>query len=160
MQLILIRHGHADLGMVDERRPLSSKGREQARRMGEFLRAAGGLPSNQVWHSSLDRARQTAEILSAEVGGLNLREVDHLRPEDRPQLIAQRVLAEGESRVLVGHQPHLGSLAALLTSGSAERDVVEMVKCGALCLSGSPRLVDGGWTIKWFITPAFFGLDY
>ncbi|MDQ6692790.1 MAG: histidine phosphatase family protein, partial [Candidatus Dormibacteraeota bacterium] len=70
LRLILIRHGTSTWN--DERRiqgqldpPLSEKGREQARRLGERL---NGSPADAFYSSDLLRARETAQAVATGVG--------------------------------------------------------------------------------------------
>ncbi len=86
LRLILIRHGSSTWN--DERRiqgqldpPLSERGREQARRLGERLR---GTTADALYSSDLLRARETAREVTAGTG---------LEPEFVPEL---REVALGE----------------------------------------------------------------
>ena len=81
--LLLVRHGETDWnserrwqGHTD--RPLNERGREQARALGAEL---SDRPVDAIYSSDLLRARETAEILAAELGldvrvDAGLREVD------------------------------------------------------------------------------------
>src|SRR5881394_472535 len=62
VKLVLIRHAEAAPGDPDELRALTPEGHEQARRLGERLRA-GGIVPDVVLSSPLLRARQTAAEL-------------------------------------------------------------------------------------------------
>ena len=63
MQLYLIRHGQA--GSRDNYDMLSDLGRDQARRLGEYFRAAG-VSFRAAYAGSMRRQRETAEIVLAE----------------------------------------------------------------------------------------------
>lgn len=66
--LYLVRHGEqldAEHGMPDG--PLSPRGRRQAELLAERL---GGVPFDQAWHSPLQRAAETAEIIAAKMPSL------------------------------------------------------------------------------------------
>ena len=66
--LYLVRHGEqldAEHGMPDG--PLSPRGRRQAELLAERL---GGVPFDQAWHSPLQRAAETAEIIAAKMPAL------------------------------------------------------------------------------------------
>lgn len=62
--LLLVRHAEADWEKADETRnpPLSAQGREQARRLGQWLKASYKIDA--FYSSTLTRARQTAEIIN------------------------------------------------------------------------------------------------
>ncbi|WP_285041982.1 histidine phosphatase family protein [Plantibacter sp. LMC-P-059a] len=60
--LYLVRHGeqqHAEHGLPDG--PLSARGRRQAQLLAERL---GGVPMTAAWHSPLQRAAETAQIIA------------------------------------------------------------------------------------------------
>ena len=60
--IYLVRHGEqqdAEHGMPDG--PLSARGKRQARLLAERL---GGVPFTGAWHSPLQRAAETAEIIA------------------------------------------------------------------------------------------------
>ncbi|WP_394551637.1 histidine phosphatase family protein [Agromyces sp. MMS24-JH15] len=75
-RLYLIRHGEqldAEHGVSDG--PLSPRGRRQAQALAERL---GGVPFDAAWHSPLERAAETAEIIA--------RRMPALQPEPSPLL--------------------------------------------------------------------------
>ena len=76
MRLFLVRHAHSDPGDPDSLRPLSARGREQARELGERL--AGSTP-DPVLASPLLRARETAAAI-AKAAGVDLRVDERLAP--------------------------------------------------------------------------------
>ncbi|MBK1830478.1 phosphohistidine phosphatase SixA [Verrucomicrobiaceae bacterium R5-34] len=68
MNLLIIRHAKAEgFAMDDSSRNLTEKGREQARRVGEFLKSRG-LQPDVTLASPYARARQTAEIFCESAG--------------------------------------------------------------------------------------------
>lgn len=119
MDLILWRHAEAadpEPGQLDMQRALTSKGQKQARRMAEWLNSQ--LPDScKVLVSPAVRTLQTAEPLGrkfkvqAEIGpGADPREV--LRVANWPNA--------REPVLVVGHQPTLGQVAALLLARDAQ----------------------------------------
>ena len=114
MDLILWRHAEAEIGEPDAVRPLTSKGMKQAARMAEWLDRT--LPSGcKVFSSPALRAVQTAEAL-----GRRFKIHPGLAPEAScaSLLEAANWPDHREPVVLVGHQPTLGRLAALLLCGT------------------------------------------
>ncbi|RLP77764.1 histidine phosphatase family protein [Mycetocola tolaasinivorans] len=68
--LYLVRHGEqqdAEHGLPDG--PLSPRGRRQARLIGERL---SGLPLNAAYHSPLQRAAETAELIAERLPSITL----------------------------------------------------------------------------------------
>lgn len=65
--LYLIRHGQASFG-TDNYDQLSSAGREQARLLGEYF-AETGERIDRIYSGSLQRQRETAEILRSSLSG-------------------------------------------------------------------------------------------
>jgi phosphohistidine phosphatase len=119
MELILWRHAEAEdghAGASDAARVLTPKGRKQAIKMGDWLDR--NLPSScRILCSPAARAVQTAEAL-----GRKFRIHADLGMDGEPQRILQ--LANWphgrEPVLLVGHQPVLGRLAALLIHGAED----------------------------------------
>lgn len=117
MELILWRHAEAVDGTPDATRALTARGEKQAREVARWLRDR--LPKHsRIIASPSVRTRQTADAL-------------HLPYETSPLLAPGSGVADllsaagwpdgggkrGGATVLVGHQPGLGHLAALLLSG-------------------------------------------
>ena len=119
--LILLRHAHADAagaGQPDLDRPLSPTGREEARAAGDWLREHGLLP-DRVLCSPSARTRQTLAALG-DIGGAPAT----LEPaiyEASPGTLAALVdtQRDAERLLLVGHNPGLEQLAALMHSGQS-----------------------------------------
>jgi phosphohistidine phosphatase len=110
MRVLLVRHAEAAPGHPDELRPLTAKGREKARVLGERLRARGFAPDSIVT-SPLLRAVQTATAL-----GLGEPEVDdRLAPGASPADVRDAATGRGDPVVVVGHQPDCGRTVLELT---------------------------------------------
>jgi phosphohistidine phosphatase len=113
MRLVLIRHAEAVPGSPDELRALTTEGREQARRLGERLRAEG-LDPDAVLSSPLLRACQTAEEL-----GLGEPETSEaLAPGATAEEVLAAVDGRGETVVVIGHQPDCSQIVAELGEGA------------------------------------------
>jgi phosphohistidine phosphatase len=150
MQIYLIRHAHAEDGMEDALRPLSAKGRRQTGKMAAHLKKAGLLQTEEFWHSPLVRARRTAELLAGRlVGKARLVEVAGLEPEADPAIMALRLNGLRRPVALVGHEPHLSTLATLLVAGRVTAPVVVMKKCAVLALKRTGRV----WAMRWLVSP-------
>lgn len=115
MDLILWRHADAEAGLPDLGRRLTDKGLAQAKCVGAWLDRH--LPAGtRVLASPAERAQQTAKALKRRF---------HTVPEIGPGASAGTVIAAAgwpdahESVLVVGHQPTLGEVAALLVSGDA-----------------------------------------
>ena len=110
MQLLIVRHAEAAPGSPDELRPLTQRGRDQARALGQQLREQDVDP-HAVLSSPLLRARETAAAL-----GLGPVEVDErLAPGATPEDIRDAATGRGAFVVVVAHQPDCGRAAAVLS---------------------------------------------
>jgi phosphohistidine phosphatase len=112
MRLVLIRHAEAAPGEPDELRVLTPGGREQARRLGERLRADGLVP-DALLSSPLLRARETAAAL----GFGDPEASDALAPGATADGVRAAAAGRGETVVAVAHQPDCSRIAAALTGG-------------------------------------------
>ena len=116
MELILWRHAEAEPGDPDAARTLTARGHKQALRMAEWLDAT--LPNScRVFCSPTRRTIQTAEALGRKF---------KVSAELAPESTVERILTVAnwpDSRdpvLIVGHQPALGQLAALLIAGNQQ----------------------------------------
>ena len=116
MDLILWRHAEAEEGDPDLERALTTKGHKQARRMAEWLDAQ--LPDAcKILVSPALRTLQTAELL-----GRKFKVAPELAPGAAPQDLLRAVNWPNskEPVMVVGHQPTLGRVAALILGGSSQ----------------------------------------
>lgn len=113
MDLLFWRHAEAAAGEPDAERALTAKGRRQARQVAHWL-AGHGPPGLEVFASPTLRTRQTAAALER-----STRILPSLAPGgDAADLLAATPWPAGPAAwLLVGHQPMLGRLAALLLGG-------------------------------------------
>jgi len=160
MNLYLLRHGIAvEPGTPgyakDADRPLTPKGERKLLKIAAAMRALE-IEFDRVLFSPYVRARGTAVIIAKELGlekkletcsalipGGSLREVidvlNHLKPAP-------------ENVLLVGHEPSMSELAALLISG--ETNVSITMRKGGLCMLTTETLRPGRCaSLEWLLTP-------
>ena len=121
-ELILLRHAHAEpaqTGQNDEDRALSPEGVAEAEAAGRWLAANGRVP-DCVLCSPARRTRETLEHVLRAVGYVEQRLEPSIYDATPGTLIA---LADAHADVgrlmLVGHNPGLEQLAALMHSGQS-----------------------------------------
>jgi phosphohistidine phosphatase len=117
MDIILWRHAEAVDGLPDAARALTAKGEKQVRALAAWLGAR--LPEKtRILASPARRAQQTAKAL-----GLPFETVAAIAPgADATAVLHAAGWPDASGAVLVvGHQPTLGRVAALLLAG-AEQD--------------------------------------
>jgi phosphohistidine phosphatase len=154
MKIYFLRHAEAEDGPIDDQRPLTEKGRRDARRMGCYL---GGLEVefDMAFTSPLVRAVQTAELVlkhGSTRGKAKLKETESLLNEMTEA--AFRTWLKGlpavEAILLVGHEPSLSNhvrkmiglpvtTALPLAKGALARVDTEDGQSGALRLLLSPK---------------------
>lgn len=121
-ELILLRHAHAEPpapGQEDFDRPLSLQGQAEAEAAGRWLLEHGYVPDRVVC-STARRTRETTEQALAALGYVEVRFEQRIY-DATPGMLMQ-VIDEHHDipRVmLVGHNPGLEQLAALLSSGQS-----------------------------------------
>ncbi len=133
MELILWRHAEAEDGWPDAARALTPKGRKQAEKMAAWL-APRLPPDTRILVSPALRTQQTVAAL-----GLDFSTHDELAPgaSEHEVLHTAGWPAENSSVLIVGHQPTLGAVAALLLG---QQNVSWSVKKGAVWwISGRTR---------------------
>lgn len=148
--LYVIRHAHAVTAAEDPGRPLSKRGRRQARRIASFLKQSDAIAAGEVWHSPLARSIQTATLLRDRLGlEARLVEVKGLEGEDDPTIIAGRLKSRRQPVAIVGHEPHLSALLSLLVAGAPEPRKFILKKCAVVALEHA----DGQWAVRWQVSP-------
>lgn len=121
-ELILLRHAHAEpatAGQADLDRPLSPVGLAEAEAAGKWLKENNLLP-DCVLCSPSRRTRETLEAVMAAIGYVEKRLEDRIY-EATPGTLAALVDERRDlDRVLiVGHNPGLEQLVALMTDGTS-----------------------------------------
>jgi len=159
MELLVIRHADAGdaaafakSGRPDDERPLSPEGRKKMHQAARGLR--GIVPDIAVLATSpLVRARQTADIVAEEFGGLRIDTVPALRPTQPPAALAEWLARHRSDGVVaaVGHEPHLSETVGWLLTGEA-RSLIELKK-GAACLLASDGWGPGAAVLRWALQP-------
>lgn len=152
MELVLLRHAKAEedsTSLPDEQRELVPKGRkralEAARGLEKLLPAAGRV---EIWTSPALRARQTAEIIAEELGGLTVKEYDAIYAGSLESLTAVWTQADEEATiVVVGHEPYLGIWARQLAEVT-----VPFKKCAAAAFTLTPPDYSSG-VLRWYAGP-------
>jgi phosphohistidine phosphatase len=147
VQVFLIRHADAipeTLALRDPHRYLTATGRVQARAIGDRLRWHDCAPSH-LWSSPLVRAIQTAELVASGLAcDLAVEAVTALAPDEDPREVvaALAALAADASVVVVGHEPGLSAIGALLVGEPA---------FASLGKAQAARIDDGAlrWRFAW-----------
>ena len=153
LQLYLLRHADAGDPMAwpgdDADRPLSAKGKRQARRLGSLLADIGWRPDVILTSPKL-RAAETARIVGR---ALDVKPDDEGRLAESFELsdIGTMLAAHPDARrvVLVGHDPDFSSIASTLTGAEIE------LRKGAIARIDLPdsEPVAGQGILRWLIPP-------
>jgi phosphohistidine phosphatase len=156
-RLLLLRHAKSswnDAGLADFDRPLNERGLRAAPLMGRFMRERKLRP-DLVLCSPAQRARQTAALL-AEAAGLSapLRYDGRIYEATAARLVEVLSQAEEEAReiLLVGHNPGLEELLALLT-GEARRMPTAALACIELDTDNWAKLAARSGRLEWHVKP-------
>jgi phosphohistidine phosphatase len=147
VQVFLVRHADSvpeTVAVRDPYRNLSATGRTQARALGDRMRWHDCSPTH-VWTSPLVRAVQTAELVAV---GMQCSAVIESRPELAPDgsprevVAAVKAMAADASIVLVGHEPSMSAIGALLVGDPA---------FPSLAKAEAVRILDGAvrWRFAW-----------
>lgn len=124
MQIFLLRHGEAEgQALSDAQRRLTSRGHSDNRNTAkQWLELSPHIERTLV--SPLLRAQQTFADFQAVMPGLSLETSDRLLPESSVQGLLEYLAAQTEDSnlLLIGHNPLLSRLSALLCEGSSYTD--------------------------------------
>ena len=154
LDLLIVRHADAGDPATwpgdDAERPLSKKGRRQAKRLGDLLDELGIRP-DVVLTSPKVRAADTAQLIGRRVGRkptVDYRLEGGFDPDGLAGLVAD--LDPGVARVmLVGHDPDFSSLASWLVGAPLS------LPKGALARIELPERAvgDGRGILRWLVPP-------
>jgi phosphohistidine phosphatase len=159
MELLVVRHAlakdkvaFARSGAPDAERPLTPRGRRQFRKGARGIARITGRV-HVLATSPFVRAAETAELLAPALGcGPAVLRAELEPGAPPPALLAwlrrQRATA---TIAIVGHEPDLSQVVALLATGRAA-DVVALEKGGACLLAFDGRVRPGGATLRWLLT--------
>jgi len=156
MELYVVRHGIAEEGgegMRDGSRTLTEKGR---RRFQKTARAFGklGRKLDLILTSPLVRAVQTAEILAREARHDEVSVLEELDPKFDADAVREALAKRSDKRetiALVGHEPQLSSVLAMLAGVPREEIELESGSIVRLDVSG---LADGAVADpRWWLKP-------
>lgn len=151
MRLYLVRHGKAEFGPDDAARRLSARGRTDVGAMADHLRSQE-ISVSRVMHSSLARARQTAEILAAQIApGVVLENLQGIEPWGDVKAFAKLAQSWTQDTMVCGHEPFMGEAVSHLITGNAHAGVVEVKTGAVMALARTPY--GQGWHMRWMMKP-------
>ncbi|HEX8186664.1 MAG TPA: phosphohistidine phosphatase SixA [Blastocatellia bacterium] len=158
MELYFIRHAIAQpLGrkndFTDEKRALTSEGRERMRQAAEGLRKIG-VEFDLVLTSPLLRAVETAEIVMTELSKIEIEQTENLLPgAPIDELFAEiKRHTSAESIALVGHQPALSEIISKVIQGNVSLSI-GLKKGGVCCIKVSETVPTLRGNLTWLIAP-------
>jgi broad specificity phosphatase PhoE len=143
--LYLVRHGEqqdAEYGMPDG--PLSGRGKRQATAIAERL---GGVPFTRAWHSPLQRAAETAAIMTGRMPAL----------ESKPSALLMDCIPSGPTPDMPrAFEPFFGSV----TPEQIEAGEAQMADAVAEFLAPAREdrhdlLITHNFVISWFVREVF-----
>jgi len=157
LTLYLLRHAKSswdNTSQPDFERPLSNRGREACATLGEFI-SEKGIDFDLVLVSTAVRTRETIELIKerAKFGG-EVRYDQRIYEATVSQLleIIAQVDNDRESVLLVGHNPGIEGLLALLTGEQQHVTTANLAKIKLDATEWSANLAGKG-TLEWSVRP-------
>jgi phosphohistidine phosphatase len=156
-ELYIVRHGiavgHGAPGIPDDERPLTSKGEKRMREIARGLRRLD-LKLDRIVTSPLPRARATAEIVAGVLDAESILETaSALQVGASAATIQKWLRGRTEDRVMiVGHNPALSDLVALLVTGATHPLFCNLKKGGVAALRKAAAGPDR-YDLVWLATP-------
>ena len=168
-RLLLLRHAKAvPLSLEDDfDRVLTESGRDDARRIGEWM-AEANLAPDRCLYSGAARTRETYELLAQALPRpIEAVEQNALYEATRFLIVGllRELPANARAHLVVGHNPGMADVANLLAGEGAAADRLRLASKFPTCRAGGDRLrparlvgprrrAPAGW--KRFVTPADF----
>lgn len=155
MELVVIRHAIAverTPEMVDADRQLTDRGRRRFKQVVRGLRALD-LRIDRILSSPWRRAAETADLaLPLLRAGGSAAVCAHLTQSPRTELLSAIAEAAVPRVAVIGHEPWLGELIALLTTGEARHgETIPLKKGGVAILEGAAT--PGGMSLRALLPP-------
>lgn len=151
MRLYLVRHGKAEDGAEDADRRLSPRGESDVQAMAAHL-ADQGVAVARVYHSTLSRARQTAQILGKALAPETAcEELPGIEPWGDVAMFARLVDSWDQDAMVCGHEPFMGQMASVLMTGNRYAEILA-VKTGTV-MALEKNTFGPGWQLRWMLTP-------
>ena len=157
MQVLVVRHARAadredfaGTSQPDSERPLIPKGIRRMKKAARGLRSL--VPSIDLLVSSpYRRAVETARIIADAYGAIRCIERNELTPGATPQRLIDWLDGQQERRVtcIVGHEPDLSELLALLLTEESERPA-KLKKGSVSLLRFEGPVVASSGTLQWY----------
>jgi phosphohistidine phosphatase len=157
--LLLLRHGIAEdraAGQDDASRPLTAEGVKKTRQ------AAAGLaeviePPDLILTSPKLRARQTADLV-ANALDMRAQSLDALGTQAPERIVRKLQSYRQDTLLIVGHEPTFSRIVALLCTGNADAEILELKKAGCACVEFDPESDPAAdfphARLLWLLTPA------
>ena len=157
MTLYVLRHALAEdiaPGGEDHDRPLTQAGCDHTREAAAGMRALG-LKFDVILTSPKVRAVETASIVSAAYGGHTAPQIlralaDEISVENTAAALAPYFL--NENVLIVGHEPQLSALAALILTGTPDLLKIKLKKGGCVAIELQNRVDRVGAELLWMMT--------
>jgi len=150
MKLYLVQHAKAASKEADPQRPLTVEGRRDIQKVAAFIKPLN-LSVDYLWHSTKERAIQSAVIL-AEAVKVNEAKIarDGLAPNDDVTQLKNELISNQKDIMIVGHLPFVSKLTSLLLTGSESANTVAFKQGGIVALNSAEP---NHWQIDWMVIP-------
>src|SRR6476469_7175451 len=148
MLLYFLRHGEADWPdwkKPDDERPLTEKGKKEMHQVGAFFANLSVKP-DVVLTSPLPRASQTAEIAARYIDSKCVEDKLLAPGFGRSELKKLVEKHNGESVMVVGHEPDFSKTVGKLTGAR-----IKLAKAGIALVEADPDLTGG--RLLWLFPP-------
>ncbi len=149
MKLYLIQHAQAKSKQEDPNRGLTQEGKNSIRKTAAFF-AALKPEIAEIRHSTKLRAKETAQVLAAELDKTNiLRQYEGMTPHDPVEPLVHELTTAAGPLAIVGHLPFLSKLASRLLCGDETAQPITFYNAGIVCLVKT----DVAWQVEWIVQP-------
>jgi phosphohistidine phosphatase len=145
-----MRHGEALSATENAERPLSTKGQQDAKAIGQYL-AACQISIPHIIHSAKLRAKETAQYLASSMPKARLVEAKTgLDETDNLDYILEELPNWHEDTLIVGHLPFLSQLVSHLVAHESHSPIVRFAPATIVCLDLHEAQ---RWIVNWMMSP-------
>lgn len=155
MRVYVIRHAAAasrEEYDSDFDRPLTKKGIATMKLVAARLASAGIRPE-RIFTSPLIRAVETAEIVAEALEEkVPVEECDELATGSAADVVSLLADTGLDEVAVVGHEPQLGEVVALMVAGNTD-EIVDMKKASVACVDFDGSAAAGQGVLAWHVIP-------
>ncbi|MFC1566639.1 phosphohistidine phosphatase SixA [bacterium] len=148
MKLLIVRHADSISSPTIDEKILSEKGIQETVKIAKHLQKIA-YKSDNIWHSTKLRAKQTASIIAEHIDSTDkLVQKPNLAPLDDPRDIITEIENIDENVIVVSHLPFIQKMLSYLFINTDLLSIFDFKSSSVICLEKH----ESEWVIEWALS--------